>query len=265
MNEKQLIEKIHSEFDSAQDRLLKEAHYILSSQNHSMVEMSERLKSVGFVNTPTAKKGNDAKHKLVKSRYEAELIEYYKTNYPFMKFLTEAELNRICKKYGLVHNSVWNYIGEVPTKNLTDIENAQPRNKQDNPEDLIYCEITKDGSFMILPGTKWPSIWESEWYKIPNRIDGKHFDSVFRANDYLRDKFGFKNEYLVGSVSNYHEDRQGLFICAPKSQFKGRKFAVSFVEVKDPIVFRYVRGGVQVITKWGLEANDPSLVVPILN
>jgi len=34
---------------------------------------------------------------------------------------------------------------------------------------------------------------------------------------------------------------------------------------KDPIVFRHVKRGIQVITKWGLEADDEALQVGILN
>lgn len=68
-------------------------------------------------------------------------------------------------------------------------------------------------------------------------------------------------------------NRTGLFIAAPQSHFntEGLKkkglgfFQVFETEIKDPIVFRYVRGGIQVLTKWGLEANDPDLVVPKLN
>lgn len=67
--------------------------------------------------------------------------------------------------------------------------------------------------------------------------------------------------------------RDGLFIAAPETHFdtKGLKkkglgfFQIFETEIKDPIVFRYVRGGIQVLTKWGLEANDPDLVVPKLN
>jgi len=125
MNEKQLIEKIHSEFDSAQDRLLNEAHLILSSQNTSVIDVSQRLKAVGFVNTPTARKGNEANQKLVNSKQEAELIEYYKNTYPFLKFLTEMELERICAKYGLTHSFASNYIKEIPESNLTDIERCR--------------------------------------------------------------------------------------------------------------------------------------------
>jgi hypothetical protein len=68
--------------------------------------------------------------------------------------------------------------------------------------------------------------------------------------------------------------REGLFIAAPKDHFdlKGLKhitgthgfFSTTRIH-KDPIVFRYVKGGIQIISKWGLEASDPMLVNEINN
>ena len=64
-----------------------------------------------------------------------------------------------------------------------------------------------------------------------------------------------------------------MFITAPKSHFdlkdlksKGLGFFdITITEVKDPIVFRYVKGGIQVLSKWGLEASDATLQNEILN
>lgn len=64
---------------------------------------------------------------------------------------------------------------------------------------------------------------------------------------------------------------RGLFIAAPKSHFdlqgleKHGKRGWLRPEPKDPIVFRYVNGGIQVLTKWGPEAEDPMLTNPIDN
>jgi hypothetical protein len=69
-------------------------------------------------------------------------------------------------------------------------------------------------------------------------------------------------------------DRTSLFIAAPKSHFnldglkKKNKFGFfnfTIFEVKDPIVFRYCRGGVQVLSKWGDETNDKLLLNEKLN
>jgi hypothetical protein len=69
-------------------------------------------------------------------------------------------------------------------------------------------------------------------------------------------------------------DRTGLFIAAPKEHFdlseltfdeKKGFYEAKVRVIKDPIVFRYVKGGIQVLSKWGLEAEDPALQIEILN
>ena len=80
---------------------------------------------------------------------------------------------------------------------------------------------------------------------------------------------------LLCDGTKHIEDRSGYFIAAPKEHFdlngltkneqnKGFYKRTSVV-YKDPIVFRYVKGGIQVISKWGLEGNDEALQVGILN
>lgn len=269
-NQQKLIAQIHSEFDSTQERLLREAEAIISNNHvpYSEFNKANRLAKIGFVNNKFVTDTQRRHGVVVRSLEEAELIKYYMQNYPFQKFLTEVELERICKKYNLIHMPVENYIGDVPEKNLIDIENAMPLDEYDIPEDKIWCELKRDNSFFLTSGDggNWCGIWGSEWYRIPKRIEGRHFDSHFSADRYLHTQ-GFKTEYLFSEVTNFIEERKGLFICAPPSEFKGKNSKISFFvpEVKDPIVFRYVRGGIQVITKWGLEANDPALVVPKLN
>lgn len=261
-----IVEKIHTEIDTAEARLLQEAKNIIAL-NSDVDDKAERLEKIGFLNAAPVVKNKLSKAVLVHNSEEAKRIEYYKHNYPFLKFITENELDRICEKYGLIYMPIENYVGDVPLKNITDIENAQPRKDNDIPEDKIWSELKRDNSFFLTSasGGNWCGMWGTEWYKIPKRIDGKHFFGTSSASEYLRDNLGFKAQYLIGSVDNITEDRKGLFICAPKNYFKGNSKAISFTRVEDPIVFRYVKGGIQVITKWGLEASDETLLNEINN
>lgn len=83
-----LIAEIHNEFDTAQDRLLQEAITIVKSSDERIVSVSDRLKSIGFVNTPTVKKGSELKGKLVKSKEQAELIQGIKETTIVTYFIT---------------------------------------------------------------------------------------------------------------------------------------------------------------------------------
>jgi hypothetical protein len=293
-SQEKLIAEIHNEFDTAQERLLSEAKSVLdASSKDRTVEISERLKAVGFVRTPTARKGDSVKKRLVTSEEQAELIQYYQQTYPFLKFLTEDELNRICDKYRLIHAPVSNYKEDVPEKNLKDIECAQPLRLQDSEVanykfviNRIYYNRKQSSldDLLIKLGLVNGRITKFSVRQAMILAHGANYGML----EYYTEQFQTSNTWLFSAANklglvkdrNYDYDtcesidRGGLFIAAPTSHFdlsglekksKHGFFSVLKTEVKDPIVFRYVRGGVQVITKWGLEANDPSLVVPVLN
>lgn len=246
----QIVAEIHSEVDSAQDRLLKEAYTLLESiPVNNAAQISRRLKVLGFENSSNVVESDKVSAEKQSALDRAGMISYYKQSYPFLKFLTEDELDRICKKYDLIYMPVQNYIGEVPEKNLIEIENSQSIKQVDLPEDKTWTDVIyysynyKNGWPLTIPGN------------ITDRWD---------AERYIRtiNKDASNN---INGVRTFREKRGGLFICAPKSKFKGKSKAITFTESKDPIVFRYVRGGVQVLTKWGIEGRDESLVVDKLN
>jgi len=260
------VQEIHNEIDTAQDRLLQQAKEIIAGTDQTDVKLADRLAAVGFVQAPVVERRKKQKSILVATEDQARLIEHYKFTYPYLKFITEPELDRICKKYGLVYMPVQNYAKDVPEKNLREIENAKQRMAADAPENKKWCELRRDDRFWLVSGSggKWCGIWDKEWYRIPKRIDNMHFHTDFEADEYLH-SIGFKTKYLVDGVKNFEQDRQVLFIAAPASHFKGQNKSISWLEPKDPIVFRYVKGGIQVLTKWGLEAEDETLVNEILN
>jgi len=285
--QEQLITEIHNAFDTAQDRLLSEANEILSKakiDEQPIERLSERLKAVGFVQTPVSKEAEKIKEErkgIVKTRDEAELIEYYKRTYPFLKFLTELELEKICDKYKLIFAPVNNYKENVPEKNLRDIERAQMIQDLDKPESRTYFsgEVWCSYDYVELKKLlkdKCANLKKVLFKEIKEQR-GTYISDESRIAMGVLNSLGIpfgdsRHIWINGQIETVKMD--GLFIAAPASHFnldgltqKGKHgFLNVFVtEVKDPIVFRYVRGGVQVITKWGLEANDPALVVPVLN
>lgn len=263
----EIVKEIHNAIDSAQDRLLQEAKDMIANNTPKETQKAVLMESIGFVNSQTVIAFRKNQEFLVKNTEQAKLIEYYKQTYPFQKFLTEEELNRICKKYKLIYKPVENYTRDVPEKNLIEISSAKARLKEDAPSDTLWCELKKDNSFYLVHGNgdDWCGLWGSNWWRIPKKIKGHNFRSEHAASQYLREAFGFNTHYLIKEVINFKQDRQGLFIAAPPSHFKGKDLSISFVKIEDPIVFRFVKGGVQVLSKWGLEAEDPSLLNEKLN
>lgn len=287
----ELVLEIHNEFDTAQDRLLQEANdfmAFLNVQSETDIERkAEQLKRLGFVNSEVVKKAETitterakTQQKIVESQEQAELIQYYKFNYPFQKFLTESELERICNKYNLVFASVDRYKKDVPQKNLDEISNATQLKEKDIEEDVYTINLKYPSQFdtkrclEILGKTEF-SFTKREIYNL-------HCQFIDYWSGRLIDEwnFGSKSDYMIlydfckhhklGSLSTFtytKTDKSGLFICAPQSHFdldglkktKSGFFKILETEVKDPIVFRYCRGGIQVLSKWGLEADDELL------
>lgn len=301
--QEKLIAEIHNEFDTAQDRLLKQAEEIILSATAPFIskeaEIGERLAKVGFVNTPFAKefeslnkKRDESRTLVVKTSEQANLITYYKSAYPFLKFLTEEELNRICTKYNLIHAPVKNYIKHVPEKNLKDIERAQSLKDKDD-DSVTYFISGRDpmqfALFLNSIGKTSAYFTKTEikdlFYKYYGRENYSNYDSPREYSDKMAFSFsiydllilawdgsGRKGSYDIIKAEKIN--KSGLFIAAPVSHFdlkdtkKKSKFGffnVEITEVKDPIVFRYCKGGIQVLTKWGLEAEDELLINSIDN
>jgi len=294
-SEKEIIEEIHNEFDTAPDRILQQALRIIEEQTNAKIVLesgienkAERLKKIGFIkNGLVAKKveiaeRNTAKDEVINlTNKEAELVKYYKDNYPFIKTLPISELDRICDKYGLIYAPVQNYKMPVPDKNLVEIEDSQSLKNYDNYEGETILRVPQNQQWRH----DFPSGLGSILHKgfvVPNSEVDTNFISDERILT-LAKKYGNYTGSYTGYLTKPYGDaeiskfnKEGLFIAAPKKHFdlsglehdkKRGFFTITKTVVKsDPIVFRYVKGNmVQVLTKWGLEANDPALVIEILN
>jgi hypothetical protein len=293
--EQELIEEIHNEFDTAPERILQQALSIISEQQNSKVSLESeieekaiRLQNLGFVKNGLVNKlgeiqeRNRQKDLIINMEMRmAEGIQYYARTYPFLKFLPVSELDRICDKYGLVYAPVGHYKMPVPDKNLKEIENAQPLKSIDVQPDIVIRTYYDDSM-----SRKWG------YNRVKQILGGNSFtDDEIRElakkhNIELRwnstsdffwvagRKFLSDDDMCITKEETKTISRKGLFIAAPKDHFdltglefdKKKGYFQTTIQVKkDPIVFRYVKGGIQVLTKWGLEADDPALQMEILN
>jgi hypothetical protein len=176
---------------------------------------------------------------------------YYKRKYPFLKFITEEQLDRICKKNNLAYAPAGNYTGSIPDRNLAKIESARI-----DKEDLVV--------------TTWIVI---------TIIDDKTITKQVISEEKYKEKSesGSPRYSLYKKIYTKKAGKEGLFIAADKSMLnleglEKSKSGFGFFEKHkpkvinpDPVVFCHVKGGVLIITKWGEEANGPELVVPELN
>lgn len=275
-SENQIIQEIHNSFDNAQEELLAQAYKIISSKGIAE-EKGSRLVKLGFVNSTTAKTYKEREKLYLTSTKDVQGVEYYKQKYPFTKFLKVSQLDEICEKYGLIHAPVENYIKDVPEKNVSEIENAQPLDSKDmTPNMLFYQYKDSDKHVFNLNPEEIEMIKSGIEINIkdPNFIPNNTVNQRALLSNYFDKAVGLRWDFATECSMSLIKRSEGLFIAAPKSHFnleglsKVNKFgfmSLITVEVKDPIVFRYVRGGIQVLSKWGLEGDDERLQNEILN
>lgn len=226
-----VIEMIHNDFDQAQDKLYQFALSVIEQSKPLNKDKASLLAKHGFTANKLVIDLKEKQQAIAEAKQQAELIQYYKQAYPFLKFITESELERICEKYGLIFAPVANYKNAIPDKNLQDIESAQPLAPKDSHDRFTRSRASE------------------------KELDFNSIDSYY--NELRRFRFDWS--------SIDERQKNGLFIAAPKKHFnlkgleKQKGFGYFMPAPKDPIVFRYVNGGIQILTMWGLEANDPAL------
>lgn len=238
INAVQLVEKIHNEFDTAADRLLDEAKSIIANSD---IEKGERLKAIGFSNAAPVKKSETALQK----KELAEKIEYYQVFYPNNKFITDEEVERICKKYGLLFGETRNYIGNIPEKNLKEIEAFVLREEDMKVVTNFDDYIRREASIRRM---------ESLSAMTNSMLGRPTYQSPERKNEPPK-------ELITRTVKPQFK------ICAPEKDFDtfGMVVRDGFKLEYDPIVLQPVDKGYLVISKWGIEGEDEIVVNQKMN
>jgi hypothetical protein len=236
--------QIHAAFDAASDLLLEEAERKRGGREPGAVERikkAERLKRLGFVDSEEV----IAAKAIIRLQYDRELAPYYRKKYPFLRFITEEQLNRICDKYDLVYSDVTDYTGVIPMKNLEEMENARIK-----PED--YIEKPEEPKRIKA-------------LEIALETEKRTTDNPDVKISILEESNALKGDYIQ-AYAQYLLRKYTLFIVvAPESFFKPFRQTGDEFHTKDPIVFRWVRGGLLIITKWGGEASAPEPTIPLLS
>lgn len=241
-----LIAEIHEEFDSSTERLLSEAKEILANSDTSKIDKADRLKSIGFSSAKTVSEAQKQVNDAAKSKELSEKIIYFKQWYPFNKFINEEEVKRICKKYGLICGEASKYIGDIPEKNLSEIEAFKLRQ-----EDMRVQ-------------------YDSGYY---NTIGLRMLGQQMRWNP-LRGIDPISYQAQSSEQSNQEESKKSYVkpefkICAPVKDFDTRYMTIEdgykLANIPDPIVLQPVKGGYLIVSKWGLEGEDKELVNEVLN
>lgn len=239
---REVIQEIHTQFDTAADRLVNEAQSIINRDKAEVINkrsIAYRMEKLGFIQAKPVKEQTEKMRKYQEAVDLVKHIDYCRVAYPLYKFITDDEVKRICDKYGLALGDAFKYIGDIPLKNLEEIEGFRLR-KEDSP--VRYMEV---GYF--------------------SRNSGRISREMRMVDEYMATGMMIMGVDPIQPIRSQQPDadvKPSFKIVAPIQDFK-----VNFDDrmeghklIHDPVVLCPIRGGNLVITKWGLEASDPILL-----
>ena len=282
--EQELILAMYNEFDETPKRLLKEAFALLDKGfttplDETQKSIADRHRALGFNSTKTVRTVEPLERDRSSEIRSREMIKetadnviYYQANYRFLKFITVEELTRICTKYGLITAPVNAYIGDIPEKNLIEIENGQPIKIKDLASGAIkqtsFWDDDEGGSSSAYD-------FPFEEYLTKDVVTTNSKDINWGDSTDIDGFIDHLNSYSTPQYDHvdFRSANVGFHIAAPLKMFDPNKLSLlhkvgsQYIEVikTDPVVFKYCRGGVLIYSKWGLEASDPGLSNPIEN
>lgn len=236
----ELIQEIHNTFETEVDNLLEFSKQIspVTTDKQHLIDKHNRLSRLGFINTNegnVAKKEVNRLHQVkVENKQKEKLynaISYFSFTYPQYKFITEDSVNEICEKYGLVFGDVTYYIGDVPDKNLEQMEKFKIKEEDE-------C---------------WEYVQDTMYSR---KISFHSKEKCFQEQE--NHVTGFRGGYDIGYVN-----KSNLKIVASVKDFDTSRMELNGHELKqipDPIVLQPVvyedERFFLVVTAWGLEAED---------
>jgi hypothetical protein len=267
-----IVDEIHNEFYSAGENILQEATSLLKELEQKDLVKGERLAALGFGKTREAVSAIETKRKLASTREMAEMVMYYKTNYPNNKFITDEQIKTICEKYGLVFGDISMYKGFVPESKLAFIEGFKLKEKDQNS---FWFEITES---LNGADAKLPLSFISEKDLSADGLD--YFNRNPDASSFYIRGHGGISHYTMCKKEIYDQfdglqfvkatkaDKR-LKICAPMKDMeipKGKELVGHKIQdIPDPVVLQPVNGGALIICAWGDEATDEIIVNQEMN
>lgn len=262
VRESELIKRIHIDFDTEVDNILREARIARPTVDikSDLEDKAKRLKRLGFYNsssvTELQKLEEEKSKRYQEQKKKDELVEavnYFSFKYPNYKFITEEGIQKICKKYGLVYSDVSNYIGDVPEKNIRHIEKFSIDDKDKVYEIQLYPRYSTKSHLVGIEKI-------NEIRSILNSICNLYDSHVIKIEG---------QEYRIGNHPTYLpiiSSRSPLVIAANIKDFKKGMVSVNYQlqDVPDPVVFHKVcykdTQYYLIVTAWGDEASDELIV-----
>lgn len=238
------------------------AQYTERMQSADIVVDSEKKKSLERLGLTNSKTYLDILS-LEKQKNEIELLKFFKENFPNSIFMKLDDFKNLCIKYGLVCGDMSEFKGEIPNKNIKEIIDALQIIEKINRSNLyINYEYYTANHFSVTINKNFPNKFIlEERDKLIEYAKNFHF---FRSGDFqITDGIGQTREGIFANKEKLGEYR--MLIAAPSNLMNAAEVGLEYYEAKpvikdDPIVFQILNHDIVMIhSKWGEEANDPTL------
>jgi hypothetical protein len=232
-----IIAEIHNDFNSAEERLLLKAERVVANPHTEITLKAERVNKLGFGASKPATVGQSVVDNYQSSKEYIDNRKYFNSKYPLYKFITESEVKRLCEKWYLVLGDADKYIGDIPEKNIEEIEKF-------NLKEEDFIEVAS-----------FNGIWE-----------------MMRMSELL--SWGTTSPFAEikkpEAKTELKKEKPAFKICAPIKDFNLSNTSVKDgykleVNIPDPIVLQPVKGGYLIVSKWGNEASDEIVVNEVFN
>jgi hypothetical protein len=226
------IKQIHAEFKHALDSSSLKLNEV--GDLTDVKKAHQRLLDIGLRNSETFKKFEKELYQsniISSANLITEQIRRIETSFPEYRLIGLKKLLDICKKYNLVISEIKNFIGVVPNKNLTEIEEHQKRIHSSKRDISIYSYYNDDVFQCLISGSNYYRVGNTPTYFIaaPQK-DFKSDMTNIKGILYDIKKPGFKFNTEIR-------------LTTPDP------IVLSPVYVKDVVIF-------QIVTAWGIEADD---------
>jgi len=235
-----LIKEIRKDLFVEVDNLiaLGESESSLSPDKQELVEKSERLKALGFVNSKEIK---TIENRITRS---ADAINYFHNKYPAFMFITKEGIKKICQKYELDYGEIGYYIGDVPNDNLKYIEDFKV-----SEEDECYCCITYKQRLPNTPSSGLPSVVEtfSRLQNVCTYIDYKKYLEIKNKLE----EVSAKKETLISAIKKAPLE----IMTSPKNFNTESGIELPCSIILKPMMFKEEKY-YSIVTTWGLWGAD---------
>ncbi len=237
-NQQELVRQIHRAFDEAQDNTILVATETLNKLPKCDEQRAEGLRKIGMTQAKEVIIANNIIGKRQHAERERDAVVKWRNKYPLYKFIPKETVTEICKKYGLICGEMNRYKGDIPEKNLIEIENFKIDQK-----DEIYIKLCeRDENWRYVTYSKKIEL-EKQRLSLTTKDMSDHF--------------------------YYSTIKCQYFICAPIHDLDTRGMEVDknnmLIIKDDPIVLCRVEDGFLLVSKWGLEASDDKLINSVEN